>query len=218
MAQFLAQAARTCRLARPRPTRPDFAMQKDSAFRGVGLGAGVGCCTGALIGFYQGTSIATHAIVGGGLGALTIGSYYATWRLLRPRSEVDNFGNHLISGSVTGYIITALTAGPKATNIGIICGGGIGIGIYHGLVQFEKWRVRTGVEMARSRLQTSSSNPASAAPSPHSDDQDNVPPAGSAGWYKWLPIRKISDEEAAAIIEDRKRVQDIRSLLISDSG
>ena len=38
----------------------------------------------------------------------------------------------------------------------------------------------------------------------------------SSGWNKWLPIRKISEDKAAAIMEERKRVEEIRSAGISD--
>ena len=178
--------------------------------QGAALGFSVGACSGALIAFYRGSSIATPTVVGGGLGALSIGSYYTTWHFLRNRCQDDNPGIHLVSGSVSGYLMSALAAGPRAMNLAIVCGGSAGVGIYFALTEIEKWRVRTGIQMARARSPPMTSEPALHAQPEDTHGETMARDKPETSWYRWLPIRKISDEEAAALIEERKRVHEIR--------
>ena len=197
--------------------------------RGLSIGAGAGCCAGAMFGIYHGTSLATPVVFGGGVGALSFGSYYSIWQWMRSRSAADNPVNHVVAGSITGYAMTVLAAGPKATKFGIIGGGSSGVVIFLALTGFERWRVKTGIEMARAKaVESSASNSMSqdvqttkvnqggpifshtAENKKEQNQASNEAGAHQSGWYSWLPIRKISDDEAKEILEERKRVQEIR--------
>ena len=194
--------------------------------RGFVIGAGAGCCAGAMFGFYHGTSLATPVLFGGGVGALSFGSYFSIWHWMRSRSVIDNPVNHVLAGSVTGYVMTVLAAGPKAIKLGILGGGASGAVIFFALSGFERWRVRMGLEMARARTSESSayksaSQGGQAFQTDHGEPaysqhtvQKNVQkeesiPTSHSDW-SWFPIRKISDEEANEIREERKRVHEIR--------
>ncbi len=188
--------------------------------RGLVIGAGAGSCAGAMFGFYNGTSLATPVVFGGGVGALSFGSYYSIWHWMRMKSSMDNPVNHILAGSITGYFMTVLAAGPKATNIGIVGGGASGAMIFLALSRFERWRVKTGSDMALARAAELSNSNSTSQGQHHIDNGEPVfahnkvneesKAAKSHFDWSWFPIRKISDEEANEIKEERKRVHEIR--------
>ena len=179
-------------------------QNNSTLLKGAAIGTGLGSCLGALVAFYRGSPIATPTVMGGGVGALSIGTYYSSWHFLRNQSQFDNPGIHFVSGSVSGYLMAAFTAGPKAINFGILCGGSTGIGVYYALTAFENWRVRTGIQMAMARQSPVSPDirtdvVANKDLDSTSETVENQSKSSSSSWYEWLPIRKISDEEAVAI-------------------
>lgn len=210
----LGSARRNSRKAINRTARMDQ-QNNSTLLKGAAIGTGLGSCLGALVAFYRGSPIATPTVMGGGVGALSIGTYYSSWHFLRNQSQFDNPGIHFVSGSVSGYLMAAFTAGPKAINFGILCGGSTGIGVYYALTAFENWRVRTGIQMAMARQSPVSPDirigvVANKDLDSTSETVENQSKSSSSSWYEWLPIRKISDEEAAALLEERKRVHEIR--------
>jgi hypothetical protein len=180
-----------------------------SLMHSAAVGAGIGTLFGATIGFYRGIPGFAPAVMGGGIGALTIGSYLHTWQFLMLRGGVDHPANHVIAGSVSGLVVSIALAGPRAARLCILSGGTTGLGIFFTFYAIEKWRIQKGLELA---LEKSTQRSSPTGLLIRTEPAKNVPEESDEdpGWSKWLPVRKISKQEAEELRKERLRVQEIR--------